>query len=58
MMVCPKCEHENYERGLNMVKHKSLPVFDPQMFAQQSGTCEKCECEFGTGDIDIIDFNE
>lgn len=51
---CPECDHENYQRCLNMSEYKGKPVFDYMMFEQEFITCEECDHQFGTGDIEII----
>lgn len=37
---CPECEGDVYHRGLNLVEHKGLPVFDLDHTANTIMTCE------------------
>ncbi len=58
MMECPECGHENYRLGFNGIEHKGRPVFDVQMFSQEMMTCDECEVNFGTTDIEILSEND
>lgn len=55
---CPKCDADVYDRCLNLVEHKGRPVFELDQNSQTSMTCDECGCNFGTGDIDILNFDE
>jgi len=54
---CPKCGKDVYEKCANFVEHRGLPVFELDENSQTSMTCG-CGCEFGTGDIEVLDFDE
>lgn len=53
---CPNCEEDVYERCLNTIEHNGIPVIDLDDNSQTCMTCHKCDCDFGTGDIDVIEF--
>ena len=55
---CPKCGEDVYERCLNTIEHKGLPVFDLDDNSQTMMTCPKCDCSFGTGDIEVYETDE
>lgn len=37
---CPKCDGDVYSKGLNLIEHNGLPVFDIDHFAQVVMTCQ------------------
>lgn len=62
---CPKCEKDVYQRAINLVEEKGLPVFNLDDFSQTMMTCEntdekgdECGYQFGTGDIEVLGEDE